>query len=302
MSAILPALAAILGETLPTVEVVDVGASLLGAAERWAPLVETGAARITGFEPNPAERARLLAAQRPGLRILPQALGRGGKATLHVTHYPGCSSLYPPDPQVIDRFVGAWAQPEGNFHVVATLPVETSRLDDLVAAGTCPAPDYLKLDVQGGERDVLEGATRTLAGACVVECEVEFVPLYKGQPLFHDVAALLQAQGFLLHQLRDVAGQALRPFLLARSKLEPLSQLLWADAVFVRDFTTAPAWPDAMLLKAALVLHDAYASADLAFQLLAEHDRRGGGDRARRYGAGLAGRELQSLMVTVAQC
>ena len=58
----------------------------------------------TGFEPNPAEYARLK--DRPGpYRYLPVFLGNGAPATFHRTRYPGCSSLLMPDPKVIDLFM-----------------------------------------------------------------------------------------------------------------------------------------------------------------------------------------------------
>jgi hypothetical protein len=38
-----------------------------------------------------------------------------------------------------------------------------------------------------------------LADALVVETEAEFVPLYRGQPLFGDLQVFLRDQGFLLY-------------------------------------------------------------------------------------------------------
>ena len=53
-----------------------------------------------------------------------------------------------------------------------------------------------------------------------------------------------------------------------------MSQLLWADAIFVRDFTRLDAYSDDDLLKAAAVLDVVYSSYDLAGLLLIEYDRR----------------------------
>ena len=78
-----------------------------------------------------------------------------------------------------------------------------------------------------------------------------------------------------LHKLIDVAGRGFVP-LAPPNQFEPISQLLWADAVFVRDFAALPAYADAQLLKGALILNDVYHSFDLALCLLAEHDRRRG--------------------------
>jgi hypothetical protein len=62
-----------------------------------------------------------------------------------------------------------------------------------------------------------------------------------------------------------------------------MSQLLWADAVFVRDFTKIRSWSDGDLLKASLMLHTVFHSYDLVAFLLSEHDRRHAADLHDRY-------------------
>jgi len=59
--------------------------------------------------------------------------------------------------------------------------------------------------------------------------------------------------------------------------------MLWADAIFVRDFSALERWTDDALLKGAVVLFDLYRSSDLVARLLLEHDRRTGGDPGARY-------------------
>jgi FkbM family methyltransferase len=264
---------AALGVTVPPISIVDVGAMSEGP-ERYARLVEGGMASVVGFEPNPDEFAPLAAAAGTRRRYLPYCLGKGGPAMLHITSYPGCISLYRPNPAVIELFMAmGTSEPDANFHVLRTESVITHRLDDVVE---CPRPDYLKLDVQGAELDVLEGSQRALADCLVVESEVEFVPLYERQPLFADVEQFLRARGFVLHRLVDVAGRAMRPFILRGSPAAPLSQLLWADAIFIRDFTRLEVLSDDQLLKMACILHEAYRSIDMAYHYLREYDRRGG--------------------------
>ena len=55
-----------------------------------------------------------------------------------------------------------------------------------------------------------------------------------------------------------------------------MSQLLWADAVYVRSLFDLDAYEPAALRKLALILHDGYRSLDLVHLILAEHDRRAG--------------------------
>jgi FkbM family methyltransferase len=281
-----------LGRNVPTIQILDVGAMATGA-ERYQPLLDAGLAEVTGFEPNPAEFVRLK--DRPGpYRYLPHFLGSGQPATFHLTRYPGCSSLLEPNPEVIDLFmtIGS-ADPGGNFHVQRTSTVETVRLDDIKPP---LAIDYLKADTQGYELEIMRNGTTALANTLVIECEVEFVPLYRGQPLFGDVQCFLRDQGFMLHKLIDVAGRPFRPFN-PPNPFMPMSQMLWADAIFVRDFSRLAAYSDDALLKAAAILDKVYSSYDLVGLLLAEHDRRLKTGLMQAYTADLGKRNGLSVQV-----
>jgi FkbM family methyltransferase len=170
-------------DLLPAIEIMDIGASYLESEglTRFYDLVESGVAHLTGFEPAPEQYEKLRAkfAGDARYRFLPNALGTGSPATFHIARYPGCSSLYRANPAMIDLFHSLDASsPGGNFTVVGTVTIETSRLDDLPV----PRPDLIKLDIQGGELDVLRYAHRTVGSALVAECECEFVEIYKGNP------------------------------------------------------------------------------------------------------------------------
>ena len=60
---------------------------------------------------------------------------------------------------------------------------------------------WLKLDVQGYELNVLEGAPQLLEQAVAVEAELSLVPLYKGGPLVDEVIRYLAVKGFRLSQI-----------------------------------------------------------------------------------------------------
>ncbi len=99
----------------------------------------------------------------------------------------------------------------------------TSALDDLVAQGQLPPRcALLKLDVQGYELAVLEGAQRLLGQVEVVLLELNLLDLHVGVPLLHEVLAWLAARGFVAW---DLAGLTRRP----------LDDALWqVDVVAVR--------------------------------------------------------------------
>jgi FkbM family methyltransferase len=269
-------LAPLLGLQGLSVEVLDVGAAPAEAG-RYAALAAQGLARITAVEPAAENTAPLLA--RGVDRVLPVFLGDGRPARLYTTRDPRFSSLFEPDPAVIDRFTALAAGPGGNLQIVYTTDVQTARLDDVLPDRR---PDYLRVDIQGGELAALAHGAAALAAAAVVEVETAFVALYKGQPLLGDVQGLMRQHGFVLHKLIDVAGRAFLP-LSAPNRHEPISQLLWCDAVFVRDFGALAGHSDDQLLKGALILNDLYHSFDLALLLLAEHDQRHGTTYAQTY-------------------
>ena len=262
----------ILGDSTPKVIVVDIGAMLEGKS-RYDGLVERGMAQVIGFEPEPGEFQKLNARTDQRHAYLPYFVGNGRPGIFHRCRYNGCSSLYKPNVQLIDLFTSIGASRNGNFEVLGTTEVTTKRLDDIEEITAC---DFLKIDVQGAELDVLEGAVRTLARTAVVELEVEFVPLYEGQPLFAELDGFMRRNGFLLHRLVDVSGRPLRPFSSVGNCYRPISQILWADAVYIKDFTCLEKLPADMLLKTAVVLHEAYASIDMVALVLKAYDAKAG--------------------------
>ena len=132
-----------------------------------------------------------------------------------------------------------------NFAVTHTEEVATCRLDDVKEIDKC---QYLKIDVQGAELDVLHGAEHLLEGVLFAEIEVEFLPVYTGQPLFAEIDQFMRLHGFYLHRLVDISLH-----LFDRLMSTYFSQLLWADAIFLRRFTEFDRYENDDLLRLALL-------------------------------------------------
>jgi FkbM family methyltransferase len=175
--------------------VLDVG-TRWGFDDRWLPLRDH--VDLIGFEPDEEECARLDRLYEGwNARLVPLALGRSrGTVELHVASDPGSSSLLQPDPAVIkDR-------PEtARIQSLATREVEMTTVDDWIDEENFVGIDALKIDVQGSELAVLEGAERTLQSVRILELEVEFNEMYEGQPLFGDIDRVLRDHGFVLWRL-----------------------------------------------------------------------------------------------------
>lgn len=71
--------------------------------------------------------------------------------------------------------------------------VEDERID--------PARTWLKIDTQGYEAPVLDGAGELVGEFAAVQLELSFVPLYDGQALFDELVARLTASGLVLFGL-----------------------------------------------------------------------------------------------------
>jgi FkbM family methyltransferase len=203
-----------------TITLVDVGARG-GLDKRWRPFYPS--LRVVGFEPDPAECARLNERQWPyQVRFLPIALGArdGEVATLYVCKQPGCSSLLRPNPAICQQFAYGL-----NLDVVGEFQLTLSRLDTVCDV----QPDVLKVDTQGTEIDVLRGAEKLLERTRAVELEVEFVPQYQDQALFADVDAYMRSRGFTLRGLRRTVWRHDAPH------THPMGgQLVHGDALYLR--------------------------------------------------------------------
>jgi FkbM family methyltransferase len=154
-------------------------------------------AQFVLFEAN-RDHAGALAAS--GRRHLIAALGAtdGGARTFHVPRQGDVTgaSLYVENTA---HYAGE------NLQVRA---VETVRLDTAVARERLPAPDLIKIDVQGAELEVLAGASETLRHAGALIVEVSFVDYNKGGPLAAEVIAAIDRLGFKCADLCEVHRSA----------------------------------------------------------------------------------------------
>jgi FkbM family methyltransferase len=77
--------------------------------------------------------------------------------------------------------------------------IEVKTLDTIFGTLGCKKQNILlKLDTQGYEKHVLEGAKQTLPLIDSIKLEASLVPLYEGEFLFHELCSLLYAKGYRL--------------------------------------------------------------------------------------------------------
>ena len=157
-------------------------------------------ARILMIEPQEQHQEALNAlceSLAPGIYFAPRLIGPIDQSAVTFTvlddHSGGTGSSVLPENSDVPR------------HVVS-IPMVT--LDRLVESSGFGQPDFIKLDVQGYELAVLEGAPRCLSGAKMVLLEISLWPYNVGSPLAAEVMGWMDAHGFRPFDVFDLSRRA----------------------------------------------------------------------------------------------
>lgn len=160
--------------------------------------------------------------------------GQRGPRTLNLTFNPGGTSLLDPADNVRGLYrptLGIDFDLDRGLDVIGRRQLDADTLDAVIAASNLPAPDFLSLDTQGTEFEILAAAPRALANACGLIVEVEFIEMYRGQKRFQEVLDLLDGAGFAFirfTRMGELSGPR-RPL-----GLRGRGRQIWADALFLR--------------------------------------------------------------------
>lgn len=188
----------------------------IGARGGVHPLIKPlfpGFVDVLGFEPDKDAAVEA--------NCLPLALSdRSGGATLYRCAAPTNDSLRPINHAFVDRYHMVKFAQTGT----ATVKVETL---DHVLESMPEQGEFLKLDTQGTEYEILCGANLTLFDTAAVYCEVEFARIYQDQKLFADIELLLRDYGFSFIGFDNMSYRS--RWRMGRERL------LHADAFFIKD-------------------------------------------------------------------
>jgi|1186.fasta_scaffold71113_2 FkbM family methyltransferase len=185
---------------------IDVGANV----GQYASLVQRNGyhRRILSLEPlsGPYRQLEAAAASNPYWQTRRTAVGaRSGTVTLNIAVGSVFSSILPT--------LAPARSASRETHIVGEEEVSLMTLDEIV--GDDGDAVAVKVDVQGFERDVLEGASRTLQRAKLVELELSPRPLYEGQMLMGEAMSRMDSAGFVLALVENAwrvhdSGQSLQ--------------------------------------------------------------------------------------------
>jgi len=171
--------------------VVDVGANEGQYGDRLRRAGYTG--RLLSFEPL-SETHRILAdhaaSDENWVVPPPMALAeRSGEAQINVSAHSAMSSLRGFTPEMADLLDSA--------HFVATENVRLARLDDVIDDHAKKGDRILlKIDTQGTEDLVLDGAASSLPRIDLLQLELSIVPVYEGTRGFTDMIGHLAGLGY----------------------------------------------------------------------------------------------------------
>lgn len=145
--------------------------------------------------------------------ILPYCIsGKNQIDNFNINHHPTTSSLYNFNPKyskyayIENPMYGNYILGDACKHIKKTT-VQSYTLASILEKLNLEPIDFLSLDVQGAEYDILDSSRKLISMSCVgIQLEVAFGEIYKDQKLFADIHTLLETLGFELLDL-DLFGR-----------------------------------------------------------------------------------------------
>ena len=203
----------ILGERVGTV--FEVGAADGRDSLRYAEMFPN--AKVFAFEPVPESFAQLTAKTAACPRIIGFNVAiadQPGNAEFHLSNWIDASSLLKPKAtgSTFDAYQAS----------SRSIKVKVDTLDAVCRREGVEHIDLLKMDAQGAELRILEGASEMFARGAVdaVYAEVHFMESYEGAARFDQLMGWMLGRGLLFHSLYDI-------------NYNHRGQMTWCDALFV---------------------------------------------------------------------
>jgi FkbM family methyltransferase len=148
---------------------------------------------VYAFEPNLQAAARIMGRLRNYV-VLPIAIAeRDGSAELNLNAYEQSSSLLPADEEGVKKWVT-----EQHFEVLGSVTVPTMRLDTFMNRAGIKSVDYLKIDAQGLDLEVVKSAGDRLRDVAKIQLEatVSSYRQYEGAAGRSEIIDYMESKGF----------------------------------------------------------------------------------------------------------
>ena len=232
----------------------DIGASPVDPTPFIDELIKNVNCFLYGFEPNEEEFKKLN--QTDKKKYFNYAVGNSQIENLNICSSSGMTSILEPDFEYLKLFHGFsdWAK------IIKKVKVQTKKLDDV---NLDKKIDFLKIDVQGYEYEVIKNGNNTIKDCLIVQLETSPIPLYKNEKSFSHICLQLENLGFQLHSFNKINTRCFKPVVLQNNIYSGLNHLFQLDCVFIKKLNLLDNLDLERLKKIALILFYSFESYDL---------------------------------------
>jgi FkbM family methyltransferase len=169
-------------------------------------------ARIISFEPNPETYQIVVSTTSPHVSITP--------CNLAATEFDGTIDFY--QNKTGNHGASSIFRKSGLYDYIESykqevIQVRSVRLDNFLSSIGVQKVDLLWADIQGAELSAFRGMGELMNSVKCVNTEIEYKPIYAGQPLYDEVRSFLESKG------------------LKETQKTCRYDGFWGDAIFVRD-------------------------------------------------------------------
>jgi FkbM family methyltransferase len=265
--------------------VLDVGARDAFGHMRWTAL-PPDFVRLHGFEPDLQEcdvLNRKARAEGLHFHFHPIALAEHtGRVDFYRYAEQAANSFYPANRSVVERFCYSRAETlASQFELIEKRAIEAKSIADWAREAGVAEIDFCKLNIQGGELDVLRGAGPMLGSVLGLFVEQTFSATYVGAPLFGEVYEFVRSAGFSMFDVPGInrLARTRSPIHLTEdgifsvSATWPRHQVLEGHFLYFRDpIMAANEWsPESLRLEQCVKLAciaELFGQLEFAFELL----------------------------------
>jgi FkbM family methyltransferase len=198
--------------------------------------------QVFGFDPHPD--ANLESDEGANVRMIRTGLGgKVGTAVLNHSRVDGASSLLEANIDYTRHLRYANGKPLSDImETVGQSTIEIVDLDTWRTENGVGRFDFIKLNVQGAEKEIIEGAPETFDACMGIQTEVALAPVYKDAPMFRDIDGLMDRIGMTFFDMRkpNTAGRMSRKLNINPGSRSgdfrwPSRQITEAHVLYLRD-------------------------------------------------------------------
>lgn len=148
--------------------------------------------------------------------------------SLHLTRFPSASTVYPLNFKCLNDFANAPAH-----DLIGASKISLDSMENILKDRM--KPDFIKIDAEGADLEILKGAKRYLKESCLgVFIEVSFLKRHIKAPLFGEIDQFLKKEGFFLADLSRSRWVRKNRVFGMNSK----PQIIWGNALYFMDKKT----------------------------------------------------------------